>query len=210
MSEAPLPRPPRKARPPTANLDELFGFDEDPLGPSVREGPRPWVVRSALHSFALSAVVYTAFHIVNLGPPYPLILAMCAGAVLVRRAVGATAEPQWQRTRDAVRPPAAMRRIEPGGWFAGGDGMLDAVRRWDRRLDWGAGGRPRFDATVAPRLGELADERLRLRHSLTRASDPGRARDLLGDEVWALLHGQGEQVPSPREIAAVVTRLEAL
>jgi hypothetical protein len=163
-----------------------------------------------MYSFAASAVAYTAFQIVNLAPPYPLILAMCAGAVLVRHAVKVTAEPAWQRTHNAVRPPAGLRRIDPGGWYEGGDGMLEAIRRWDRRLDWGSSGPQRFGATAAVRLGDLADERLRLRHAITRATDPVRARTLLGDEVWTLLHGPVTRVPTPREIAAVASRLESM
>jgi hypothetical protein len=203
------PRRPRTPGPTDAHLDDLLRFDD--AGPPVPRptGPQPWLLRSALTAFAASAVVYTAFHIVNLAPGYPLILAVCLGAVLIRQATRVTREPEWRRTRDAVRRKAE-RRIESGGWYEGGDGMVEAVRRWHRRLEWGSSGPERFDATLALRLGELADERLRLRHSLTREADPARARSLLGDDVWALLHGQHSRVPTNREIAAVMRRLESL
>jgi len=209
-SEGVMPKRKRSALAPNAHLDDLLRFEDaaPPLPGTQR--PRPWLVRSALQAFIASAVIYTAFHAFNLAPPYLLILAVCGGAVLVRRAVAMTAEPAWQRTRDVVRPPGPTRRIEPGGWFADADGMLQAVRRWDRRLDWGATAAERFGFTVAGRLGELADERLRQRHSMTRATDPVRARRLLGDDVWILVHGPMGRVPTPSEISAVVDRLDSL
>ena len=96
MSDRGLARRPRNVRPDeanldnanldNANLDDLLGSDEPstpPQPPATRE--RPWVLRSALKAFAASAVVYTAFHVSGLAPPYPLILAVCLGTVLVRR-----------------------------------------------------------------------------------------------------------------------------
>ena len=145
MSDRGLARRPRNVRPDeanldNANLDDLLGSDE-PLTPpqpsATRE--RPWVLRSALKAFAASAVVYTAFHVSGLAPPYPLILAVCLGTVLVRQAVAMTAEPSTQRVIDAVAPPSLRRPHDATGWHEGGDGMLDAVRRWDRRLSWGSG-----------------------------------------------------------------------
>jgi hypothetical protein len=214
MSNRSLPRRPRRAQPDEAHLDDLLGFDEPPSAPPAPvpalARQTPWLVRSGLQAFALSAVVFTAFHIGGLAPPYPLILAVCAGAVLVRRAVGVTAEPGWQRLTDAVRPVTSPLRIDPAGWYEGGDGMMLAIRRWDRRMEWGAASPERFAATVLQHLRELADERLRLRHSITRASDPTRARGLLGEQLWSLLHEPTGRVPKPREIAAAADRLEKL
>ena len=89
-------------------------------------------------------------------------------------------EPRWQRTRDLVRGPA---------WRPGGRCARTATA-CSTRSAGGTGGwtgaptnAERFGSTVARRLGELADERLRQRHGLTRASDPARARELLGDQA---------------------------
>jgi hypothetical protein len=216
MSDRGLARRPRNVRPDEANLDhanldDLLGSDEpstSPQRPATRA--RPWVLRSALKAFAASAVVYTTFHVSGLAPPYPLILAVCLGAVLVRQAVAMTSEPSTQRVIDAVAPPSLGRPLDATGWYEGGDGMLDAVHRWDRRLHWGSGGPNFFASTVVVRLGELADERLRLRHDITRASDPMRARALLGEQVWAVLHEPTDRVPKPQEIAAATDRLDQL
>jgi hypothetical protein len=199
----------------TANLDDLLRFDEVvPLGPEFPPSPTrkadTWVAKAALTAFILSAVVYTLLHVFNFAPPYPLIAAVCAGIVLVRHGVKRVAEPSWLRARDVVKASGPRRRIAPGGWYAGGDGMLAAVRRWDRRLDWGTGAPDRFDHVVADRLADLADERLRQRHAITRASDPARARALLGEKAWAMMAGQAVQIPTPREVAAVLDRIASL
>jgi hypothetical protein len=196
---------------PVANLDDFFTTTTEDTSRSRRRavGRRPWFFRAALQTFITSAVLYTALHIVNLGPPYGLILAVCAGAVLVRLAVRESGEPDWLRARDVIRPVRVRRRHQAGGWYEGGDGMLDAVHRWDRRLDWGVSAPERFGATVGGRLGELADERLRQHHGLTRASDPVRARQLLGDDLWAFIHDR-DRLPTPRQVGAALTRLEQM
>jgi hypothetical protein len=208
-----------RKRVPDVHLDELLRFDDATasLLDRTQAGSKPWVLRSAIQTFVVSAVVYTAFHVVNLAPPYALIVAVCVGAVLVRQAARAASEPSWQRTADLIRPPGGPRGPSTGGGDGDNDGihndndgMLSAVHRWDRRLEWGTTGADRFRSGVAPRLGELADERLRQRHAITRAVDPVRARRLLGEEVWTLLHGRRDRVPTARELAAALSRLESL
>jgi hypothetical protein len=189
-----------------ADLDDLFSYEEsEPSGPP-RADRRPWMAIAALQTFAVSAVVYTGFRAFDLAPPYLLVAAVCAGLVLLRQAVLFTREPRWQRTRDLVRGPAG----ELAEAREDGDGMLNAIGRWDRRLDWGATTGERFTSAVSRRIGEMADERLRQRHALTRESDPVRARELLGEEAWALVHGQVGGSPPPALVARAVARIEAL
>jgi hypothetical protein len=189
-----------------ADLDDLFSYEEvDSVGPPRLER-RPWLVIALLQSFAASAVVYTGFRAADLAPSYLLIAAACAGAVLVRQAVLFVREPRWQRTGDLVRRPRATMDESR----ADGDGMLEAIGRWDRRLDWGTTNAERFGSAVARRLGELADERLRQRYALTRRSDPARARDLLGEQTWAIIHGQVAEAPTPAAVALAVARIESL
>ena len=59
-------------------------------------------------------------------------------------------------------------------------------------------------------LAELADERMRLRHGITRAGDPRRARELLGDPMWAALHDPGRRAAKSRDIDTFVDVLERL
>ncbi|MGE5830189.1 MAG: hypothetical protein ACM30G_17775 [Micromonosporaceae bacterium] len=196
--------------PTDSHLDELLRYEES--GAELVDVPetRPWRLRAAGFVLATSAVAYTLSRAGGLALPIGLILAVVAAAVLVRRALKLIHEPLWLRAADLVRPPGGHRRIELSGWYEGDDGMAAAVRRWDRRLDWGSTDPDRFNHTVPPRIGELVDERLRQRHSLTRASDPARARALLGEEIWAFLHEPATHVPTPREIAVLVTRMEKL
>jgi hypothetical protein len=200
----------RRADADLAHLDDLFATEEAPVRPPRRgRGDQPWFVTSGLLAFLGSAVIFTVLAMLNYRLPYPLILAVCVGAVLVRRAVQVSREPSWLRPADLVRPVEVRRRLEPGFWYEGGDGMVGAVHRWDRRLEWGLSDPDRFAHTVGLRIGELVDERLRQRHGITRASDPRRARELLGERVWALL-GPMERIPSPRQIAAALTDLDRI
>jgi hypothetical protein len=195
---------------PYAGLDDLLRHDDSVPARPAAPVRQPWMGKAALQTFIASAVAYTGFQVVNLEPGYPLILAVCAGAVLIRHAVRSTAEPEWQRTGDVVRTVTAYHPDE-GGWYAGGDGMLDAIRGWDRRLDWGATNPQRFTHAVVPRLREVADERLRQAHGVTMAGDPSRARAILGEQIWAILTGPPpERVPAPKEVAAWINRLDSL
>lgn len=81
----------------------------------------------------------------------------------------------------------------------------------DRRLRAALGGPTSFDATVRPRLADLARDRLAHRRGVDLATDPERARDLLGEPLWAVAGPGGRERPrSARELAALLTRLEQL
>jgi 3-isopropylmalate dehydrogenase len=59
-------------------------------------------------------------------------------------------------------------------------------------------------------LAELADERLRLRHGITRDSDPRRARELLGAPLGGAVHDRGRRAAKARELETYVDALERL
>lgn len=192
-------------------LDDLLSAGvPPPPSPLARDDARPWLVGACLAAFISSAVVYMLLSLLGVRPSYPLILAACVGVVLVRQAARAVSEPFWLRVGDLVRPLRVPGR-DPGAVYEGGDGMAAAVRRWNRLLEWGATGvmtdSGRFARTVGTPLGELVDERLRQRHGITRATDPARARALVGENLWALL-GPQTRVPSHRQVAAAVADLE--
>ncbi|MFD0594521.1 hypothetical protein ACFQZ4_20545 [Catellatospora coxensis] len=56
----------------------------------------------------------------------------------------------------------------------------------------------------------MVDERLRQRHGVNRATEPERARRLLGDPLWTLLTVPAKRPPSPRELDVIVNALEKL
>jgi hypothetical protein len=112
-----------------------------------------------------------------------------------------------------VPTPGGRRRPgeEDGSYrWTGADGLRGAVRRWEARLDSSQDDPGRFSRNVLPVLAELADERLRQRHGITRASDPRRARELLGEPLWQVLAEPDRRPPKAREWAAHVAALEKL
>ncbi len=84
------------------------------------------------------------------------------------------------------------------------------MRRWEKALDKAHSDSDTYARNVLPVLGELADERLRLRHGLTRASDPRRARQLLGEEAWAVLSDPGRRGLKTRDLETYVQAMERL
>ncbi len=190
-----------------ARLDELLAVGAPPHHLLSRERAR-LPVALVLTALA-SGMVYVVLLALGLTVPYGLVAAICVGALLLWLAVRRVAEPDWLRVRQLTAAPRIVRARDPGGWYLGGDGMVTAVRRWDKRLEWGVTHPARFGNTTLPRLGELVDERLRQRHGITRTTDPDRARALLGENLWALLAPRSD-VPTQRELLAALQDLERL
>lgn len=195
-------------------LDDLLSAGVPPPPPMLaRQERQPWVLGAVLAAFFVSAAVYMFLSVVGVRVAYPLLAAACLGVALVRQAALAVGEQSWLPAGDLVRPPQVRRRGEPGSAYEGGDGLATAVRRWHRRLEWGLTGvvadPGRFGRTVGQPLGELLDERLRQRHGITRATDPARARAIVGENLWALLEPR-RRPPSEREIATAVADLDRI
>jgi hypothetical protein len=182
----------RKEHADDAKLDDLFGEVDAPISTPAWPARR-WVLRGVVQTFAVTVVAYTLVRAIGLAPPFLLILAVAGGVVLVRLAAVSVRPPRGHRPTNLV----STRPAEPP---ARADGVVAAVRRWDRRL-------ASTDQELSRSLGELADERLRQRHGITRASDPTRARALLGEPVWALL-GTGTVTAAQAETA--IRRLESM
>ncbi|MBX6749227.1 MAG: hypothetical protein IRY85_06055 [Micromonosporaceae bacterium] len=206
-----MTRPRRSRAEEYARLDDLLSAGVAP--PRLVRPEQPWVLRTVLTAFLASAIVYVLLLTGGLSPPYPLILAGCSGVVLVRQAARMVGEPDWRRVGDLVRPPRGPRQHDPDAAATGDDGMAAAVRRWSRLLEW-ADTRVvvdpgRFSRTVGARIGELVDERLRQRYGITRASDPDRARAIVGESLWDLL-GSHRRWVSYREIVSATAELERM
>lgn len=190
----------------TVKLDELFGE-----APAPRQRRTAWQVWAwaALQGIAGSFIIYMLLYVSDESLPYPVVLAICLGAAAVRRAVLTVREQAGRRPADVVELLRVRGREDRDDWYEGGDGMAEAVRRWDRHLSWGAVGGERFSVTVGKELGELVDERLHQRYGFTRSTDPERARRLLGERVWAML-GPTTRAPTPRQVMDALTDLDRL
>ncbi|GAB1689478.1 hypothetical protein [Krasilnikovia sp. M28-CT-15] len=190
-------------------LDDLFSFSTvaEPV-PDLPEVRRPrsrtaWIVRNALLVVAATVVTVAALRSAGIAIPLLLIVAAFVALRLLMLAVSQVAAPP---------PPKAAPR--PGDHDhelgRGGDALRAAVRRWEVRLDWAQSDADQYSRNVLPVIAELTDERLRLRHGITRASDPRRARELLGEALWRTLEEPGRRPPKGRDLAAYVETLERL
>lgn len=186
-------------------LDDLLSYDEDH---SRHRRPRrnAWprlvaaVLACALTAFAFQSVLRVFDYTVGFPIAFGLALAVVGLAMLVNR-IGAGAIPET-----LLRTPARRASFD----YVSEDGIRDGVKSWQTRLDWTGKDATRFAASVQPALVELVDERLRARHGVSRTSDPERARQLLGPELWKFVNEPVSRRPTARDLAPLVAAMEAL
>jgi hypothetical protein len=198
----------RREDPPVLiGLADLLGSgDERPPEEDTRSrrGTLGWLWRAVAFAAVVSGSVWVLARALGYAMPYPLLLLAVLSVAGLRRILSTAPAPPLPIV---TRPPTP----EPSP-FAGAavDGLEAAVSRWENRLTYTAHDPQRFATAALPRLREIADERLRQRHGVTRADDPERARDLLGPTLWRLMHENPTRNPTPRDLATVVAQLEAL
>jgi hypothetical protein len=191
-------------------LDELFSSAEEPVAEEQPAEERPrslaaWLIRNALLVAVATVVAVAGLRFAGVRVPILVIVAAFAALRLLMLAVSEVAPPP------AV-PVSARRAVEESGYYTwtGTDSLRAAVRRWEQRLEWSHSDAERFSRNVLPVLAELTDERLRLKHGITRASDPRRARELIGEPLWQTLDDPGRRPPKRQELATLVDALERL
>ncbi|WP_433266903.1 hypothetical protein ACQPWR_04650 [Micromonospora vinacea] len=192
----------------STSIDDLLAFEEEaaPVGPQPRDSRWRPVLRSLAWAAAVVAVLLVGLRAVGLQVSLPVLIAGVLAVLAVRRVTALLAPPP---------PPPGGGRVGTGeedgsyNWGAR-DALRSAINRWEWPLDWSSTRPERFSGTVLPRIGELADERMRLKHGVTRESDPARARVLLGDRLWTFLETPPRRTPSPRELAVIVAELESI
>lgn len=188
--------PPRPATEPgTVSLDDLFEpAPEAAPGERRRRPGRWWLVKAILASAALGAAVVVVLVVLGYEVSYPAAAAGILALLALHRLVtGLGVQRRLPRATDLEQEP---------GRRGGADGLAPAVHQWRVRMQ-----RKR---TLQPSLAELVDERLRQRHGCTRASDPTRARTLLGERLWSYLGDPAARTPSPRDFAAMLATVEEL
>lgn len=189
-------------------LEGLFGFTDEPAAgePFAEERPRSravWLIRNALLVAVATLVTVAALRVAGTRVNILIIVAAFVALRLLMLAVAEVAPPPMAR-------PARRLAEEEGSRGAGTDSLRAAVRRWEQRLEWSQSDVARFSRNVLPVLAELTDERLRLRHGITRSSDPRRARELIGEPLWRVLDDPGLRPPKRQDLASYVEVLERL
>ncbi|MEU4693377.1 hypothetical protein [Actinoplanes sp. NPDC023714] len=188
------------------SLDDLFGGGYEP--PAEEAAPAEKKRRSRIPRLigeaaviALTTVVITAaLRAGGVSIPLLLLVAALIGLRLVIGAASAVAPPPAPKLRSQIgRNPKA-----------GSDSLRSSVKRWERNLEQAHSDPDLYARNVLPVLAELTDERLRLRHGITRASDPRRARELLGEPLWTALDAPGRHGLRARDVGTLLDALERL
>lgn len=182
-------------------IDELLrGAAEDSVAEarSDRRLPRD-LIKYAFAAACLAVVGFLVLSVGKMTAPLWFLYAVSCAVVAVYVAIR------------GVRPPlpsrAAWRRHSSE---TPPDGLRGAVKRWETRLEWCYADNSAYTRKVLPLLGEIVDERLRQRHGITRASDPVRARKLVGEALWTFLAGPGRRPPAPHELANLIAWMERI
>ena len=196
----------------TGGLDDLFAMAEEPaVEERVAAAGKPrsralWIIRNLLLIAVATVVTVAVLRSAGVGISVPLVVVAFVALRLLLVAVAEVAPPQLPKRGDRRTGADAADPGHPSG----PDSLRSAVRGWEQRLEWSRSEPDAFSRNVAPVLGELVDERLRLYHGITRDSDPRRARELIGEPVWQMLSGSGRRPPRAGDLAAYVETLERL
>lgn len=195
------------------SLDTLTGLDDllepEPTRHSLADrlppagGLRRRALRVGLTALVLGTGLWGLAASLGLVVPYPLAVLLVLVLVVLTRIVRSLATPSLPVVTEPLRLEAPDERDVPP------DGLALAVNGWGDGLNPGEKDRARA-AALQPRLRLVVDERLRQRHGVTLTGDPARARGLLGERLWELLHVPLTRTPPPRELAAIVAQIEAL
>jgi len=194
-------------------LDELLsGQEDEPARKPARNRADTlwwWLAKALLWSLAVALPIWAALRAGGLLVPYPLLV-MLALVTRVMRALF-----RWIAVGplpDTLLRPSAELVSADQVDIVHRDGLAMATRRWDTRLSFARlhGGKDQFARVVQPKLVELVDERLRLRHGILRPADPVRARAALGEPLWQLVTTPVAKNPSPREVARMITLMEEI
>jgi hypothetical protein len=191
------------------SIDELLRHGDEPPA-AQRRSPSAvaWAIKTIVYAAALGALGVLALRLLTVTVPYALAFTVMLALLVLRRLVRQVAAP----------PPARASRVRLGSardddvtyHWDNVDGLRAAVNRWESRLEWGHDSADRFARSVRSRLADLTDQRLRQKHGISRTGDPARARELLGEPLWTFLENPASKPPTPRELAAVVARMEEL
>jgi hypothetical protein len=190
-------------------LDDLLRYEEDEPTPHRARVPPSryrWLIRPVVISLIGALAGGYLLRLLGAAVPYLLIFTMLLAAQLLYRAL------RWV---DPQPVPPGLRlpvRADEDNEGRPADGLQLAVTRWDTRLSWVRlqNDPHQFARTVQPRLIQLIDERLRLRHGIVRSADPARARAILGDPLWTFMTTPVRAQVTPADLAALIRQMEEI
>lgn len=183
------------------SLDDLL--DHDDGRPDRTPGVRAvrWTLAAVLAAAMLAGGLVLALHLFGIALSYLKAFGGFLTLIALHRAVKAL----------EMAPPGRLGgRPEHPTDHAGPDGLALAAGRWQSQLNWSRAGPNPSKKSAAPIVAELADERLRRHHGITRHSNPDRARELLGEKLWSYLADPAARTPSSRDLATMLTQVEKL
>lgn len=163
----------------------------------------------------IAAGCWTALHLMGFELAVALIGEAVIAAGLLRRLLSTTVQAATVADSAPLAPGPSTARVmaDPGTLgVAEWSGTFDTagLTWWERRLNWVDGDPQAFNTTIHPRLVALVDERLRLKHGISRADNPDRACQTTGVDLWNLLGEPPAIAPTPRQLAAIITQMERL
>ncbi len=195
-------------------LDDLLGYDEPEPEPEAPTRPAPdtlwwWLAKSVLIAAVVSAPVWGIFRLFSVDVPFPLLVMLVLVARTLRAFLGWIAPQPLPHT--LMRPSVELVSEDQAGGTAQ-DGLYLATSRWDSRLSWVKvhGEKGQFARTVQPRLVEIIDERLWLRHRVSRTGDPDKARPIVGEQLWTFITEPVSRNMTPREVAGLIALMEQI
>lgn len=110
-----------------------------------------------------------------------------------------------------VLPPVAV--AEPD---SGTPEYFVRLRQLERRLDVATRDPADFEWSIRPVLAQLAADRLNYRHGILCTTQPLRAREIVGDELWEIMRPQANQPDTPlrpasrQRISDLISRIERI
>jgi hypothetical protein len=195
-------------------LDDLLGYDEPEPEPEAPTRPASdtlwwWLAKSTVIAAVVSAPVWGIFRLFGVDVPYPLLVMLVVVARALRAFLSWIAPQPLPNT--LMRPSVELVSEDQAGGTSQ-DGLHLAASRWDSRLSWVKmhGDKGQFARTVQPRLVEIIDERLWIRHGVSRTGEPDKARPLVGAELWTFVTEPVSKNLTPREVAGLIALMEKI
>jgi hypothetical protein len=184
-------------------LDDLLTYDVHPKRSRPRRSGAWRLITPIVVAVVVSVVAQVVLKGMRVGVPFALVFASVAALVALRYTLRALDIQPLPATLRASAPVRRMPRVNS-------DGMSNAARTWSGRLEFAQDDPGRLNRIVRPALVDIIDERIRLRHGITRASDPERFGQIVGPELWKFMTEPLPQRFTPHMMATLVAQMEAL